>query len=106
MNRTNQGDTMYGLLAADDEYLHGSRDLEWITAVHAETPGSHMIVKGEDGWRDYIPEDSEWGTDHWGEVMSEPTQEHARKVATASHAKVYYRVPGGLWVKEWNAGDE
>lgn len=44
----------YGLLSADDEFLHGGPDLKWIKSIQATTPGSQIVVKREDGrWHDY-----------------------------------------------------
>jgi len=43
---------------------------------------------------------TEWGTDHWGEVLSEPTEGHARGVARITGASVYSRSPMGQWIKE------
>lgn len=43
---------------------------------------------------------TEWGTDYWGEVMSEPNEDHARNVAAAGDAEIYYRSPMGQWTKE------
>ena len=44
----------------------------------------------------------EWGTDYWGEVMSEPSEDHARQVAAAGGAgvKVYTRTPLTDWMEE------
>lgn len=42
----------------------------------------------------------EWGTDYWGEVLTEPSEEHARQVAQAGQAAVYSRQPGGAWEVE------
>jgi hypothetical protein len=42
---------------------------------------------------------TEWGTDYWGEVMSEPDEDHARKVAKAGRSNVYSRSPMGAWRK-------
>lgn len=43
---------------------------------------------------------TEWGTDYWGEVMSEPSEEHARSVAKAGGANVYSRDSLGAGLKE------
>lgn len=40
---------------------------------------------------------TEWGTDHWGEVLSEPDEAHARKVARDTGATLYSRPPAGAW---------
>lgn len=42
----------------------------------------------------------EWGTDHWGEVFSEPTEGHARGVARITGAKLFKRIAGEEWVAE------
>lgn len=43
---------------------------------------------------------TEWGTNHWGEILSEPTEGHARGVARTTGAKVYSRSPMGEWVED------
>lgn len=43
---------------------------------------------------------NEWGTDCWGEVLSEPSEAHAREVARASGANIYSRPPRGAWTRE------
>jgi hypothetical protein len=40
---------------------------------------------------------SEWGTDHWGEILSEPSEEHARKVASTGGDTLYRRDESGQW---------
>lgn len=39
----------------------------------------------------------EWGTDFWGGIESEPTEEHARKVAINGGANLYQRSASGEW---------
>lgn len=39
----------------------------------------------------------EWGTDYWGEILDEPTEAHARRVAEKGSAKLYCRMPGESW---------
>lgn len=36
---------LYCLIGHDDEYLHGSTELEWILAQHEAHPGSVIIMK-------------------------------------------------------------
>lgn len=41
---------------------------------------------------------TEWGTDYWGEILSEPTEDMARSLAEEYHTtKLYRRVEGGDW---------
>lgn len=40
---------------------------------------------------------SEWGTDYWGDILSEPDEEHARAVARKGKANLYSRPPMGQW---------
>lgn len=40
---------------------------------------------------------TEWGTDAWGKVMSEPSEEHARKVVHTFRGKLFKRAPMGQW---------
>lgn len=39
----------------------------------------------------------EWGTDYWGEVLSEPTEEHARNLARWQKVRLYKRIDGDDW---------
>lgn len=41
----------------------------------------------------------EWGTDTWGEILSEPNEAHARSVAGGTGAKLYTRPAMGEWVE-------
>lgn len=43
---------------------------------------------------------TEWGTDYWGEILSEPSEDHARNLAKWGVANVYLRSPMGQWVKD------
>jgi hypothetical protein len=43
---------------------------------------------------------TEWGTDYWGIIESEPTKEHALRVAEHGNANVYSRALTGEWQKE------
>lgn len=41
---------------------------------------------------------TEWGTDYWGEIMSEPTQTKARQLAgCVDGIKLFKRAPMGKW---------
>lgn len=40
---------------------------------------------------------AEWGTDYWGEILSEPTEAYARKLATFYGVAVYVRSHGDEW---------
>ena len=42
----------------------------------------------------------EWGTDYWGDILSEPDEAHARAVAKKGNANLYTRQPGGTWEPE------
>lgn len=39
---------------------------------------------------------TEWGTDYWGDIESEPSEEHAKAVAVKG-TKLYSRPPMGQW---------
>lgn len=41
---------------------------------------------------------TEWGTDYWGDILSEPSEGHAREVASSTGATVYVRSSGGEWI--------
>lgn len=43
---------------------------------------------------------TEWATDYWGVIETEPSEEHARKVADAGNVSLYRRAPMGAWIKE------
>lgn len=43
--------------------------------------------------------DTEWGTDTWGEILSEPNEAHARSVAGGTGARLYTRPAMGKWVE-------
>lgn len=42
---------------------------------------------------------TEWGTDCWGEILSEPNEAHARTVAAGTSSKLYTRPAAGKWVE-------
>lgn len=42
---------------------------------------------------------TEWGTDYWGEILSEPNEAHARTVAAGTSSKLYTRPAAGKWVE-------
>jgi hypothetical protein len=44
--------------------------------------------------------DVEWGTDYWGETLSEPTEERARELAKESGCNLYSRQPHCSWTPE------
>lgn len=48
---------------------------------------------------------AEWGTDLWGEILSEPNEAHARKVASDTGASLYERSPAGQWILSAGAGE-
>ena|GEM_PF-4515329 len=44
---------------------------------------------------------TEWGTDFWGDIRSEPTEEQARRVSEPyDGVKLYSRAPMGQWQEE------
>lgn len=43
---------------------------------------------------------TEWGTDCWGEILSEPSEAHARTVAAGTGSRLYSRSPMGAWVEQ------
>lgn len=47
-----------------------------------------------------VPDERMWGTDCWGDILSEPTEDHARSVAQSSKATLYSRLPHCAWVRE------
>lgn len=48
--------------------------------------------------RDAEPtEGAMWGTDYWGDILSEPSEQQARALAKASDSKVYTRQPHCEW---------
>lgn len=40
---------------------------------------------------------AEWGTDYWGTIETEPSEQLARSLANLTGATVYQRTPGGDW---------
>ena len=45
-------------------------------------------------------EGTEWGTDYWGDILSEPSEEQARQLAKAAGSNVYSRQPHCEWVQD------
>jgi hypothetical protein len=39
----------------------------------------------------------EWATDYWGEIMSEESEDYARKLAKFDGVKLYRRYQLGIW---------
>lgn len=61
-----------------------------------ETPLWEALSQSRDA------EDAEgviWGTDYWEDILSEPSEEQARRLAKASGSNVYSRQPHCEWVK-------
>ena len=49
---------------------------------------------------DKVDEPTEWGTDFWGDIETEPSEAQAREVVRrSSGTKLYSRQPGREWVK-------
>lgn len=62
----------------------------------AERGGGKLAEAPKDAVMVAVP-GTEWGTDHWGDIMSEPTEGHARGVCRITGAKLYRRSPMGQW---------
>lgn len=73
-----------------------------VSCANTAEPGDYSLEKelNQSLAADKAEEPVEWGTDYWGLIEREPSEEHARNLAKFPNTSVYTRRPPTEWVKE------